>query len=418
MKAKYQKYYDALKGANIGAGQSNLSSAFSSSKSSMSGVQSALSSSSYTELAAMTINNITIPQISQAMDDAASSASSAIGEVISAVESLVGMLEALDSLEKELESLGSKWTYTEGGSKSKSEVNSHYNKIDELTKKVEEQESSIDGQIAAINGISVAAIDIASISVPTASADDTNAKDETEEKKETEEKTPSTTKFEDAVSVSADGKLYWDGKSKYSIPTDATIAAKKAEFLGKWDDPSQYSYYNGNNLFGERNELVMFDNTTGEIIPDGKSITIKPGETRVLTVKLPTNAGPITQITRTTSDGNGAYNSKKIITGRSDLDPDPNNIDYIRIVELGPNGAGYHAPANIEWTKNNSYDWIITGVGKGAAHASSTVLWSTEQTGGFGKRNLKAMINLDVNVVPDSTGTSTDDDKDKDKNKK
>ena len=389
MKAKYKKYLDALKGVNLSSGQSNLSNAFSSAKTSMTSASNALSSSSYTELAAMTINNITIPKIGQALDSVESSASSAISSVISMVESLVGSLEALEALENESDSLGEKWSYNEDRS-NKAKVDEHNARIDQVKKEIEAQEASIDGQIAAINGITVDAVDIASMG--TGAADDTSSDTDTDsdDKKSTE--------FGDAVSISADGTLYWDGKTKYSIPTDETIAAKKADFIGQWDDKSQYTYYQGNNLYGRHNELVLFDNKTGEIINDWGEITLKPGETRVLTVKLPTDTGQITQITRTTADGNDGYKTGRVVTAKSDIDPDPNNIDYVRIVE-----GGYHAPSNMEWTENNCYDWVITATGTGSVSCSQTCLWSSEMTGGYGKRNLKAMINLKVHVVNDDS---------------
>ena len=388
MKAKYQKYLDALKGADFSSAQSQFTSGVSGAKNNMKSMQSSLSS--WQELASTTVNNETLPMISSALDMLESNGE-VLAEVNSKVKELVSSLEALESLENEKDSLGSKWSYTEGGSHTQSEVNSHNNKIDEVEKKIAEQEGTIDGQIAAINGLSVG--DVAECYV-SATATDTGTETETTTEETTKEtETTVTTEFGDAVSVSADGTLYWDGKTKYSIPTDPTIAAKKAQFLGKWDDPSQYTYYQGNNLFSRHNELVLFDNKTGEIINDHGSITMKPGETRVITVKLPTDTGPITQITRTTADGGGSYRSGKIVTAKSDIDPNPNNIEYVRIHELS-----YHEPSNWEWTKNNSYDWVITAVGTGTAACSQTCLWSSEQTGGYGKRNLKAMINLTVNV--------------------
>ena len=178
---------------------------------------------------------------------------------------------------------------------------------------------------------------------------------------------------------------------RMSIPSDPAIAAKKQEWLGDVDDKSRYTYYQGNNLYSRRNVLEIFDNTTGETWrDDGGSITLKPGETRVLTVKLPTDTGMINQITRTTADGSGAYRTGKIVTARSDIDPDPNNVEWVRMVE-GVN----HKPSNMDLLHNNSYDWIITANNEGSVTASQTVLWSTDQTKG---RNLKAMIDVKVNV--------------------
>ena len=184
------------------------------------------------------------------------------------------------------------------------------------------------------------------------------------------------------------------GSTKMSIPSDPTVAAKKKEWLKDVDDKSQYTYYQGNDLYSRRNKLEVFDNTTGESwTDDGGEITLKPGETRVLTIKLPTDTGAINQITRTTADGSGAYRTGKIVTARSDIDPDPNNIEWVRLVES--KGSGTHSPSDTTLLHNNNYDWIITAHSNGTVTASQTVLWSTDQTKG---RNLKAMVDVKVHV--------------------
>ena len=152
MKAKYQKYLDALKGADFSSAQSQFTSGVSGAKNNMKSMQSSLSS--WQELATATVNNETLPMISGALDMLESNGE-VLAEVNSKVKELVSSLEALESLENEKDSLGSKWSYTEGGSHTQSEVNSHNNKIDEVEKKIAEQEGTIDGQIAAINGLSV-----------------------------------------------------------------------------------------------------------------------------------------------------------------------------------------------------------------------------------------------------------------------
>ena len=377
MKAKYQKYYDALKGADFSSAQSQFSSGVTGAKNNMTSMQTSLSS--WQELASATVNSVTLPMINSGIDMLASNGE-VLNQVNSKVKDLVSALNELESLENERDSLGDKWTYTEGGSHTRSEVNSHNEKIADTESKITEKEGSIDGIINDINGITVEDVTTCFVT-PT----DTGTQSDT-----SSTGTNVTPVFGDAVSVSADGTLYWDGKSKYTIPTDSTVAAKKAAFLGKWDDPSQYTYYQGNNLFSRHNELVLFDNKTGEVINDHGSITMEPGETRVITVKLPTDTGQITNITRTTADGGDSYRSHKIVTAKSDIDPDLNNTEYVRIHELS-----YHEPSNWEWTKNNSYDWVITAVGEGKAACSQTCMWTSEMTG---KRTLKAMINLTVNV--------------------
>ena len=167
------------------------------------------------------------------------------------------------------------------------------------------------------------------------------------------------------------------------------------KFLGDVDDPSLYTDYTGKTpLFNRCNQLTLFDNKTGQVLKDQDSITMKPGETRVITVKLPTDMGMIKNITRTTSDGDSGYRSGRVVSARCDIDPDPNNIEYVRLTE-----KGYHAPANMDWTHNNHYDWIITASHTGSVTATQTCQWTSTNTPG--KRNLKAMIDLHVNVVND-----------------
>jgi vacuolar-type H+-ATPase subunit D/Vma8 len=393
MKAKYQKYYDALKGANLSGGVSKISSAVNSAKTGLSSMQSSLSSSSWTELGAMTVNNVTIPSLIQDLDLLNTNVTGALTQVVSLCTELVSQLTELEALEKKLESLGDKWTYTEGGSKTQSEVNSHNNQITQTEEQITAKEATIDGTIASINGVSLATVS----STTTSAGTNSTGTDLTA--------TPAdTTTTEETTTTTSDGKVYSDGKKKYSIPSDPTVAAKKAQFLGDCDDPNNYTTYTGNNLYGRHNVLTLFDNTTGEIIQDHGSITLKPGETRIITVKLPSDTGEITKITRTTADGNGAYRSGKIVTARSDIDPDPNKIEYVRLVE-----GAYHEPSDMSLLKNNSYDWIITAKSEGTVSASQTCLWTSTMTG---NRNLKAMINLKVNVVSDGS----DDDEKKKKN--
>ena len=68
MKAKYQKYYDALKGANLSGGVSKISSAVNTAKTGLSSMQTSLSASSWSELGAMTVNSVTIPSLIQDLD--------------------------------------------------------------------------------------------------------------------------------------------------------------------------------------------------------------------------------------------------------------------------------------------------------------------------------------------------------------
>jgi hypothetical protein len=398
MKAKYQRYYDKLHGVNLSSGQSNLSNALGSAKSNIVSVKSALSSSSYTELAAMTINNSTLPGIQACIEKVESSATSAISSVISGVASLVSMLDELKSIEDTLDSLGGSWSYSE--SRSKSEVDRHNNKIKEYQEKESKQEAAIDGQIASINGITVDAVDVVSIC---AGKMDTSMEDKPlsdEKEPETDgDVTVETKDGEEVEKIKSDGTLYSDGSKKYSIPSDPVIAAKKAEFLGDYNDPNNYTHFTGTRyqMTSRKNKLQLFDNTTGEIVDYLGEIDMKVGETRVITVKLPSDTGKINRITRTTASGSDEYKKGNVVKARCDIDPDPNNIDYVFIAEAKKGSE--HYPSDMSLLQNNSYDWVIKAVGPGRVSITQTTLWESEDSG---KYNLKAMSEIYVNVKDDN----------------
>ena len=355
MKAKYQKYYDALKGVDLSSSLTSLSSAVSKSNTELSAIKS--DSAAWQELGATSFNDVTLPGLISSVSLLSENISGALTEVTTKTTELVSKLTELESLEKDKESLGSKWTYTEGGSNTQSEVDDHNNKIDELEKKITEKESEIDSLISAINSITL------------------------------KEPTPETTQIDTSgagstVLKEADG-------SKISIPSDPAIAAKKKQFIGDVDDPNNYDAVNPN-YRSMRKTMQLFDNTTGEILDDHATITMKPGETRVITVKLPTNTGMINEIHRTSADGSGAFRSGKIVKAKSDIDPDPNNIEYVNFREWSN-----HYPANKSLMHNNSYDWVITAVAPGKVQVSQTCQYTTSASKG---ENLKAMINMVVDV--------------------
>ena len=358
MKAKYQQYYDALKGANLSGGVSKISAAVNSAKTGISSMQSTLSSSSWQELGAMTVNSVTIPSLIQDLDLLNSNVTGALTEVATKCTELVSQLTELEALEKKLESLGSKWTYTEGGTKTQSEVNSHNNQITETEKEITDKESAIDGMIDAINGITLA--------------------------------TASSTTTTTGTETTGTDPLQTDTNVDTSSTSSEAIAAKKKEFLGSVDDPNNYDAVHPR-FSAIRKEMTLFDNTTGEILTDRSTITMKPGETRVITVKLPTNTGMINEIHRTSADGSGAFRSGKIVKATSDVDPDPNN--QLKVNYKGKDGL----PSDHSVLHTNYYEWIITAQpdGKGKVQCSQTCEYTTSASKAA---HLKAMINLFVDV--------------------
>ena len=172
------------------------------------------------------------------------------------------------------------------------------------------------------------------------------------------------------------------------------IASKKKAFIVDVDDASQYTVEG--NIKTKVKHMTMFDNTTGEEIPEDGSITLKKGETRVITVKLPTDTGMIGNIVRTTAadtsnKGNYHGDTNKITSSRSDLDPDPNNIEYVNY-----KSETNHWPENKDLLHANHYDWIITADKVGERQISQTCEYTTDAAG---NSYLKAMIGLNVKIV-------------------
>lgn len=379
MKAQYQKYLDALKGKDFSGPASSYSSSFSTANTKLSSAESIINSSSWIEKGLEIIKGSVLPSLKSQMTQLESGLS-ALSQVGPKVNELVSACEALKSMEEELESLGGPWSYVEGGSKSQAEVRAHNNKISDLKTKIEQQESSIDGIVASINGISVTFTS----SQTSFSSYMTDIKKAVKEANETSEK--------EELDALTSSTLTTDGKTKYSIPSDPVIAAKKAKFIGDYNDPNNYTHFKGTKaqMKSRKNKLQLFDNTTGEIIESLGEINMKVGEKRVITVKLPSDTGKINRITRTSAFTKG----KSIIKVKSDIDPDPNKVEYVLIAEA-PKGGG-HSPSDTSLLQNNCYDWVIEAVAPGRTSATQTTLWESEDSGTY---NLKAMEEIYINVT-------------------
>lgn len=172
-----------------------------------------------------------------------------------------------------------------------------------------------------------------------------------------------------------------------------SISYKKKQFLGNGvDDKSQYTV--ASNVRNMRKHMRMFDNTTGEEIPEDGHITMKVGETRVITVKLPTDTGAINQIVRTTAadtcnKGNYYGDHYKITSSKSNLTGDSNNIQYV-------NYKNNHWPSDKSILHNNYYEWIIHADKTGSRQISQTCEYSNSAIPGW---YAKAMIGLNVTIV-------------------
>ncbi len=337
MQAKYQKYYDALKGKDFSSPIGGYTSAISTAKSKMDSAQSIINSSVWIEKGLEIIKGSVMPSLTSQTQNIESGIS-ALSTVAGKVNELVSCLDVINELDKQLESLGSKWTYTEGGSKTESEVNSHNNQIDEVNKKIKDQESAADAIIAAINGIS--------------------------------------------VSSSASATAAGFSNIMTELKDSTSIEAKKAAFIGTMNDDS---YWTDPNYTKQARALTLFDNTTGEILGEGDSITMKAGETRILTVKLPVDGGNINEIIRTSAWKPSGTN---VVSTRSDVNPDPNVVEYV-------NFHYNHYPADRSVLHSNYYEWIITANQKGEVQISQTCLYTREEGGPCPK----AMVDIHVSVV-------------------
>ena len=378
MKAQYQKYLDALKGKDFSTPAGQYTSALSSANSKLSSAESTINSSEWIEKGLEIIKGSVIPSFKSQITQLEGGLG-ALSQVGGKVNELVSACEALKSLEEQLTALGEPWSYVEGGKKTRSEVNSHNNQITETKKKITEQEGTIDGIVASINGISV-----------TFTSSQTSFSGYISDIKEAVKDTNNDT--EEEIDDSSSTLLTSDGKTKYSIPSDPVIAAKKAKFIGDYNDSNNYTHFKGTKaqMKSRKNKLLLFDNTTGEIIESLGEINMKVGEKRVITVKLPSDTGKINRITRTSAFTKG----NSIIKVKSDIDPDPNKVEYVLIAEA-PKGGG-HSPSDTSLLQNNCYDWVIEAVAPGRTSATQTTLWESEDSGTY---NLKAMEEIFVNVT-------------------
>jgi hypothetical protein len=175
------------------------------------------------------------------------------------------------------------------------------------------------------------------------------------------------------------------GSLNNTVVTDANIAELKKKFIGDVNNSSQY--YFDPKYAKKLKRLVCFDNTTGEVYEDGATFHMKPGETRVLTVRLPYYAGEIDKVMRTTADGCDTFRSGTIATAVCDINPDPDVVDFVNYKEWSnhfPKGVDLHT---------NYYEWIITAKTDGNVHVSQTCEY-TNTSGDMPK----AMIGLNLVV--------------------
>jgi hypothetical protein len=177
-------------------------------------------------------------------------------------------------------------------------------------------------------------------------------------------------------------------KDPNGLPADIS-EAKKAFIGGPVDDASQYTI--DPNFYNMTKHMRLFDNTTGKEIADRGELILKKGETRVITVKLPTNTGMIGDIVRTTAADveTKVVDNYKITSSRSNLTGDLNNIQYV-------NYQYPHWPSDKSLLHNNTYDWIIHADETGARQISQTCEYTCSAKPGW---YAKAMVRINIKIV-------------------
>lgn len=159
-----------------------------------------------------------------------------------------------------------------------------------------------------------------------------------------------------------------DNKNETSDDLSLTdIERKKTEFIGDVDNDE---YTIASNAGKKAQVLRLFYN--GKELSNKDEIVVKKGETIRITVKLPTTAGKINQLTRTTADG--ASNWRNYASGYSEPFVDRYNSNT--------------------FLHTNTYDWVITANKTGSTTISQTAEMSTDTFSG-----IKSMVVLNLKIV-------------------
>lgn len=333
MKEKYQKYYAKLKDKDYSSFVSKYKMSLTTVKTKMDSVANTISSSRWTEKGIKLIKSSVIPSLKSQVTGIDTGLNS-LENACSKVKTLVVKLSNLESLCKSLEHAEN--VYNNASEEGKSSALSNVNYYKE---RVEKTEQEIDALIADINGISV---DIKDVS----------------------------TTFAETMET----------LKEYN-----SLEALKQEFLGSLDDDSWYidpAYAH------KAKELLLFDNTTGEILKEGDTLNMKVGETRVLTVRVPHNAGRVKQVIRTSAGGDDTFLSGHVVKAKSDINPDPNVVERVNYK------YSVYWPQDMSILRTTSYDWIITATEKGGVQISQTCEYKVEENSG----TPKAMVDIHVNV--------------------
>lgn len=334
MNAKYQKYYDTIKGKDYSSYVSNYKTAMNDIKVKMNGLEETISSSRWTEKGIELIKKSIIPSLKEQVDSI-NTAFETLSTACSKVKSMESKLTNLESLCESYDN--AVYKYNNASEENKPSLRSNVDYYEDRIKSVERE---IDDLISEINGLSVSIED---------------------------------------VTISY-------GESMDKLKEYTTFENLKAEFLGTLDDGT---WYVDPAYAKKAKELLLFDNTTGEILKEGDIINMKVGETRVLTVRIPHNAGTVKQVIRTSASGDPTFLSGHIVKAVSDINPDPDVVERVNYK------YSVYWPEDMSILRTNYYDWIITATEEGTVQISQTCEYKVEENSG----TPKAMVDIKVNVT-------------------
>ena len=321
MDSKYQRLYDKLNGNDYSSAVSNYTTTMSDVKLRLNALEGTISSSRWTEKGINLIKTSVIP----ALKEQASGIDTGFRSLKTACRKVANLVTRLNELDTICNNLANAQA-----SVSNPATQAELNAIQSYTQSKQNKETQIDALIDEINDISV--------------------------------------EFED--------KSIEFTRTMTTLKEYNSFEALKAEFLGTVDDDSWYidpAYAH------KAKELLLFDNKTGEILGQGDVLHLKKGETRILTVRVPHNAGRVKQVIRTSAGGDTTYLSGHVVKCKSDINPDPNIIDYVNYRDWSG-----HIPEGVD-LMTNYYDWIITATESGTVLISQTCEYKVEENGGTPK---------------------------------
>jgi hypothetical protein len=328
MESKYQNYYDKLKNQLFSTYTSKYSSTISTVKSKIKSVSTGINTNAdvWNEKGLLTLQNSTIPKVLNDLDSVENGLS-ALSKAVTKCKILVSRLSELDALSR---------NYDLASEEEKPKYE----------KKISKLENEIDSIILEINSISM---------------------------------NPNENSKKTGLEINNSYTTYESTYNKFDF------SSQKKDFIGDIDDSSQYS--KPINYKNVKTVMTGFDNTTGKVVTNNSTITLKPGETRIITVKLPTNTGMIDELKRTSVGGDSTYKNGNVVTCQSNVTNSLENIEYVSYKTYD-----LHIPENVDLHKN-SYDWIITAKENGECTINQICEYTTKDDANwYAKTEMKLKV--------------------------